>query len=202
MQELNYHDIGGWFDYEELYKEVVRRAKDGARFVEVGCWLGKSFAFLCQEVTKSGKDIHLYAVDNWAGSPCDGLDRTAREYNASAKPLFLRFEENIRPFAERLKTSATAITGDSAESACKFENHSLDFVFIDADHSYEAVKRDVLSWFPKMKPGGVIAGHDYNRDSVHNAVRDAFESIGIVKSRCGFASPCCPTSWWFELDNT
>ena len=54
-----------------------------------------------------------------------------------------------------------------------FEDESLDFVFLDADHGYDVVKRDILSWFPKVKIGGVIAGHDYyNCNSVIRAVKD------------------------------
>jgi len=37
----------------------------------------------------------------------------------------------------------------------------FDFVFIDADHTYESVKKDILAWYPKVKKGGIIAGHNY-----------------------------------------
>ena len=49
----------------------------------------------------------------------------------------------------------------SVQAADKFAEESLDFVFIDANHSYEAVKEDIEAWTPKVKPGGIVSGHDY-----------------------------------------
>ena len=49
----------------------------------------------------------------------------------------------------------------SEEAVKHFGDHSLDFVFIDANHSYEAVRGDIRFWWPKVKPGGICAGHDY-----------------------------------------
>jgi predicted O-methyltransferase YrrM len=49
----------------------------------------------------------------------------------------------------------------SKNAANLFRDKSLDFVFIDASHEYEDVRDDILSWLPKVKEGGVIAGHDY-----------------------------------------
>ena len=49
----------------------------------------------------------------------------------------------------------------SEEAAKHVVNRSLDFVFIDADHSYEGCKEDIAAWAPKVRPGGLIMGHDY-----------------------------------------
>ena len=51
------------------------------------------------------------------------------------------------------------------------EPDSLDFVFIDGDHSTEAVTADIEAWLPKLKPDGVLAGHDAARESVRSGVR-------------------------------
>jgi SAM-dependent methyltransferase len=49
-----------------------------------------------------------------------------------------------------------------SNQACNlFENDSFDFIYIDADHSYEAVKNDINIWYDKLKDGGILAGHDY-----------------------------------------
>jgi len=46
--------------------------------------------------------------------------------------------------------------------ACElFEDNSLDFVYIDANHTYDSVKEDIKYWYPKVKPGGLLLGHDY-----------------------------------------
>ena len=69
------------------------------------------------------------------------------------------------------------IKNNSVEAANQFEDGSIDFVYIDAAHDYENVKRDLLAWMPKVKPGGFISGHDYRYDSgiqVYEAVNELF----------------------------
>jgi predicted O-methyltransferase YrrM len=53
------------------------------------------------------------------------------------------------------------LQGWSDESAARFENASVDLVFIDADHSAQWVERDLRAWLPKVRPGGIVSGHDY-----------------------------------------
>jgi hypothetical protein len=68
---------------------------------------------------------------------------------------------------------------DSVAAAHTFLNQSLDFVFINADHSYEGCAADIHAWLPKVKAGGWIGGHDYDNTDypgfgVKRAVDQAF----------------------------
>jgi predicted O-methyltransferase YrrM len=65
------------------------------------------------------------------------------------------------------------------EAAAVVEDGSLDFVFIDADHSYSAVMQDIAHWRPKVRKGGWIGGHDYNAKwpGVVSAVDLAFPKV-------------------------
>lgn len=85
-------------------------------------------------------------------------------------------------YAEQHKDRARLIVGDSAAAASEFEDGSLDFVFIDADHSYEAVRRDIDAWRSKVKPGGWFGGHDYNRKffGVVRAVDFVFGAKNVI----------------------
>ena len=65
----------------------------------------------------------------------------------------------------------------SIEASKKFENNSLDFVYLDGDHSYDAVKLDLQSWYPKLKEFGVMCGDDYGHIS----------GTGVVKAVNEFA---------------
>lgn len=64
---------------------------------------------------------------------------------------------------------------ESTTASNNFPNNYFDFIYIDADHSYESVKRDLSAWLPKIKFNGWIGGHDYDNENfpgVHKAVVD------------------------------
>ena len=56
--------------------------------------------------------------------------------------------------------------------ADRVEDGTLDFVFIDADHIYEAVVKDIRAWTPKLKSGGTLCGHDTHFDGVLKAIKE------------------------------
>lgn len=136
-----YHTVGeDWFTYPILYAMQVRRASDGAHFVEVGCWKGRSACCMAVEIINSQKRIRFDCVDVW--------------YEDYVYQEFLR---NIEP----VKSIIKPIRIDSVIGATRYPDRSLDFVFIDGDHSYDGVMRDLVAWIPKVKVGGILAGHDY-----------------------------------------
>jgi predicted O-methyltransferase YrrM len=67
----------------------------------------------------------------------------------------------------------------SLDAVSLYENRSLDFIFIDASHEYEDVKKDIIAWYPKLKLGGIIAGHDYTS---YDGVKKAVDEILINKN--------------------
>lgn len=139
-----------WFTYANLYKSMVQKFPSGSRFVEIGSWKGKSSSFMAVELANSNKNIEFYCVDTWEGSvehkDIDNIDL-----------LYYQFTLNMKPVEKYYKS----IRASSLEAASLFSDKSLDFVFIDASHEYEDVKKDIQTWLPKIKKGGVLAGHDY-----------------------------------------
>jgi len=79
----------------------------------------------------------------------------------------------------------------SVQASKDFKNNSLDFVYIDGDHSYEMVKKDILSWTPKVKKGGLVIGHDYDLEAVKKAVDEYCE-----ENKLEFYGE--PWGWYFE----
>jgi predicted O-methyltransferase YrrM len=157
------------FTYPEFYGAIARWIPNGGHAVEVGSYLGRSIACLAVEIHNLGKNVRIDCVDMWNN------DDFKRYWNSSEENLgdnvYTKFLKNIEP----IKHLINVIRGDSADSASLFEDRSLDFVFIDADHRYESVLRDALAWKPKIKSGGIIAGHDYGWcGDVRRAVGDAF----------------------------
>lgn len=82
-------------------------------------------------------------------------------------------EEDYRDAEKLLSQRADLIKGSSKEISRTIENRSLDFVYIDADHHYESVMEDINCWFPKVRKGGIVSGHDYCRYLDHFGVIEA-----------------------------
>ena len=163
-----YHNIGeDWFTYPQLYKRIVDNLQDGAHIVEVGSWKGRSASFMAVEIINSNKNIKFDCVDTWKGS----IEHTSYDVITEEK-LYDVFLSNIEP----VKNIINPIRMTSIEASKLYEDNSLDFVFIDASHEYEDVKEDILAWLPKVKVGGILAGHDYdNFEGVNRAVDEIFD---------------------------
>lgn len=167
-----YNRIPGWFSFRGLYTEMVKQAKDGAHFVEVGSWKGRSAAFMAVEILRSGKDIDFYCVDTWQGSqePKHLNDPSVRNGT-----LFKEFIANIAPVREAIEV----LQAPSVNAARTFADSSLDFVFIDAAHDYQNVLADITAWWPKVKLDGVVAGDDFLFKGVNQAVKEFFAQPGF-----------------------
>ena len=77
----------------------------------------------------------------------------------------------------------------SLEASKKFKDESLEFVFIDASHEYEDVLNDLQAWFPKIKKGGILAGHDCYPNNpewggVYKAVKETFKDFTVTDENC------------------
>ena len=157
-----------WFTYPNLYKSVVNLFPSGSKFVEVGSWKGKSSAFMAVEIANSSKKIEFYCVDHWLGS-VEHCDKNNHAYEPEIHRLYEIFTENMDP----VKDYYTPLRMSSLEASQKFEDKSLDFVFIDASHEYEDVCIDIDTWKPKVKNGGFFAGHDYYEHTYFPGVKQA-----------------------------
>ena len=76
---------------------------------------------------------------------------------------------------------ATVLRMSTAEAAKLFEDGYFDLVFIDADHSYEGVKDDIQIWFPKVRGGGFVCGHDLSWDGIQRAIAETIGLTNCVK---------------------
>lgn len=118
--------------------------------VEVGSYKGA----YAKEILKiyNGK---LFLVDIWNkvadGSYADFLNTD--DY----KNIYSECIDNIIGYENR----CFMLRSDSKNAASFFEDESLDFVYIDANHRYDFIKEDLQLWFPKVRKGGIVSGHDY-----------------------------------------
>lgn len=119
----------------------------GKAVCEIGCWLGVSTqAILSKNPSK------LYAVDVWgADSSYNEADWAKLEVSDVEK----KFRETMSEY-----NNVEIIKNFSVEAAKQFKDKSLYFVYIDANHNYYEVMKDIEAWLPKVQDGGYIAGHD------------------------------------------
>lgn len=159
-------DIAGWFDFPYVYRFAVQISHDGDKFVEVGAWLGKSTTFMCEKIKEAYKDIEFYTVDTWEGS-----DEPEHEEYLKSHNLYAEFLENIKGH------DVKPIRGRSQRVAGDFEDRSLKFVFLDGSHKKADVLEDIAKWGPKVRDGGILAGHDLDWPEVAQAVAESFKKV-------------------------
>jgi len=120
------------------------------RGVEVGVFRG----FFSKDILRLWQGGTLFMVDVWKKMEDDYNDVC----NNDDHMKYLRDTcDNVQGFEDR----AIIIRSTSEIAATLFPDESLDFVYIDANHAYEHVKKDIEIWYPKVRKGGVFAGHDY-----------------------------------------
>jgi predicted O-methyltransferase YrrM len=130
-----------------------------------------SACFMAVEIINSGKNIRFDCVDTW-----DFVDTSSEISEKQCENLYNIFLSNIEP----VQNNINIVKGISWEMASNYQDDSLDFVFIDAGHDYDSVTKDITNWYPKIKNGGIIAGHDYHYDvGVYPAVNDYFKGKTI-----------------------
>lgn len=161
-----YKDIHGWFDWEDLYDHISKQMKDKWVHVEVGVWQGKSVCYLADKLKKLKKDCKVYAIDTFKGSIDEPeLLEIVEKNGGSILPIF---KQNVKDLD--LEDMVVPIESDSAEAAEMFPDESIPSIYIDANHSYEGVTRDLEAWWPKLSRGGSIFGHDICEEQVTRAV--------------------------------
>ena len=182
-----YKSIGeDWFDFQDIYIRMVNISTDDSHFVEVGGWKGRSTSYLAVEILNSNKRIKFDCVDTWAGSK-EHLDPShwayVKELEGDKDWLYFQFIKNIRPVGEIINPIRTT----SLNASSLYSNRSLDFVYIDASHEYDDIIKDLHAWYPKVKKGGFIGGHDYGTGypGVKQAV-DEFFNGDFKLSNCSF----------------
>ena len=153
-----------FFDVYHLAELARSMARPGARILEIGSWKGMSSAILAREAAAAG--ARVYCVDTFQGS-----ETTWQDTGEVRDTLFGIFRTNMQKLGYYQRVVFPLVMG-SLDASLLVADASLDMIFIDADHRYLPFLHDLRAWLPKVRPGGIICGHDcdawYSRLSDEN----------------------------------
>jgi len=127
---------------------------------EVGVYRGDYSAELCA----NNPELKLYCIDSW-GTPLPGKGEGVDKKNA-----FRKAQKLLAPY------NCELIKKFSMDAVKDFEDNSLDFVYIDADHHYPLVRNDIREWAKKVHKGGIVSGHDYITSRMLNS------DLGVMRA--------------------
>ena len=169
--------IKGWFPFPDIYIEAVSHLPQGSHIIELGCFYGKSSCLLAEVALALDKDLRIDCIDVFRSGPiCFESDQLSRPGS-----FVDEFCGNLRNASVLDKVNVVQL--ESEEASRVYEDGSLDFVMIDARHDYEAVTRNLNLWFPKLRAGCIIAGHDVTWEGERQAVEDFCQASGLVFCR-------------------
>jgi hypothetical protein len=155
------------FRWDSVTK-LLREPKLGA---EVGVRAGR----FTSRLLRDHPTLTMYAVDSWCPRPASPSPGAESYSGYDWASIIQEFHRATAPFAGRI----VLLHMDSSEAARHVQDGSLDFCFIDADHSYEGVARDIDAWAPKVRKGGILSGHDYGHPRFPGVARAVDERFTV-----------------------
>lgn len=168
--------IEGYMTDKELVALSII-ASSSKIFIEIGSWLGRS----SNAIAESVKGV-LFCIDTWNGTENEG-DNHSQARGLDGDYAFRCFIRNNQKHIINNKIIPLRMNSENGLSVISELNIEPDVIFIDADHSYEAVKKDINMAKKTIKNGGFICGHDYSNDwkGVKKAVSDSFSEYFIIE---------------------
>ena len=129
----------------------------------IGIEIGTAEGITTEYLLSSISDLKLYGIDPYT----DYIDWDDRQ------PDQIGNKEQFLAKTEMYSDRFIHIKKSSNDVVDMFEDESVDFIFIDGDHSYNQVLKDCINYWPKVKIGGILIGHDFSKiEDVNKAVND------------------------------
>ena len=139
--------------------------------VELGVQKGYKFKYLIENkpnLVLHGVDIWSEKEVRWSGIASENLQFQKDSVNSG-------FLDDLQEWAKEYQGRVFFHRHFTTYAHRFFNDGELDFIFVDAGHEYEDVKADIQAWYPKIKKGGYMIGHDINQVQVRKAVREQFQ---------------------------
>jgi hypothetical protein len=145
---------------------MLRLMPKNSVVAEIGVFKGQFSA----EILDITKPSQLHLVDLWPNKPIQSGGQMLNCYDA--------YQSVQHRFKNEIEQNKVVLHRElSAYASQEFENEYFDWIYIDAGHHYEAVKTDLACWYPKVKTGGLITGHDYTEKPQHGVFQAVNEFL-------------------------
>jgi len=164
-------------------KILIQSEADICKIAEIGIFKSGTCRYLLEEL--NGLISQYWAVDPWASITSSWIEKDIS--NEKWQNNYLQACQLMTLFPQ-----LHIVRAKSMEAARLFSDGYFDLVFLDADHSYEAVKADIETWLPLIRKKGILIGHDYGEPGVVQAVDECFGTANIERLRA--------TIWFKRLD--
>ena len=176
-----------WRQRADERQQLLTLLPKDAVCAEVGSWRGDFAA----AILGASKPRQLYLIDAWeyrAEEEYEQANYGGHSAEAGQEGMDAIHQSVVDRFRAEIQSGRVLIRrARSVEAAASLSDESLDWVYIDADHSYEGVKRDLEAYFRVVKPGGFLAGDDY-------AQPDKWFGQGVTQAVDEFADRCAELS--------
>ena len=149
---------------DRFFPELINRMN-----YKIGAEIGVDKGDFSEHILSKTQIEMYYGIDTWQD-----------DFGSNHKPDYFDKEGNVRlnqaleklsPYV--LNSRVILLRMEGLQASKKFEEETIDFCYIDGDHSLGGIYNDVVAWTPKVKIGGIIAGHDY-KDGPRSGISDYF----------------------------
>ncbi len=184
LNDLEIECDSSWGVYYDLLPQLINKynLKIGA---EVGVFMGSH----CKRILETTQVEKLYGVDPYVNYDDPTNIMMSNNY---FELFFHKVIDKLSVFKNRFEL----VRDFSNHGARLFQDESLDFIFLDANHTYVAVKEDLELWWPKLKVGGIMAGDDYA--TRHPGVPRAVDEFFMKKGKLVTLDKKQPRFWWIQ----
>jgi len=186
------------------YRDVFFPELINSLDLKTGVEIGVDEAGFSSHILTKTKIEKYYCVDNWMDEFGSGINMRKSKFDTSGDVRYNNAVSLLSQFGDR----AIPLRMSSMEAVTKFNDNSLDFVYIDGDHSLFGIYEDIKAWTHKVRIGGICAGHDY-KDGSGSGINDNFGQQLPYRIKCVTDDYCrkhgyklntvggLTLSWWF-----
>lgn len=159
---------------------------------EVGAYRGATSALLL----RTFPELTLWIVDMWKGSLPEN-HRYRLSGDGAARLSQHEQDDNLvatRRATDFARERRTLLKMASVRAVAVVSTPALSFVFLDAEHTLDAVREDIAAWWPKVEPGGLLCGHDYG----HKRYPGVAEAVQEFSEREKLPYKLCGSCWYVQ----